>query len=143
MMTLNFHATRKIKAEAISGGETTWIKLILTDYNDDENEITIFCEHADDAEVYAAAINSAMAANLARREDAAFEAAKHSDPCTEEAIKHGCSCSVPCARSTDIDPPEPRIDRNCPLHGNAPDPDAAYDAARDDAMERRVLLSLD
>jgi hypothetical protein len=28
-----------------------------------------------------------------------------------------------------IDPPEPVVDRNCPLHGSAPDPDDARDAA--------------
>ena len=39
------------------------------------------------------------------------------EPCTEAARKAGCTCTVPLAHSASIDPPEPRIDRDCSLHG--------------------------
>lgn len=65
-------------------------------------------------------------------EDADFEAAKHSDPCTDESRKHGCTCTMEHSHSASIDPPEPIVDSACPLHGNAPDPDEAYERMRDD-----------
>ena len=43
------------------------------------------------------------------------------DPCTLEAQRLGCTCRVPVAGPTDINPPEPRIDQWCPLHGRDPD----------------------
>ena len=43
------------------------------------------------------------------------------EPCTQDALDQGCSCSIPFAGPTDIDPPEPRIDRDCPLHGTPDD----------------------
>ena len=55
------------------------------------------------------------------------------EPCTAAAFRRGCTCSVPGARSTDIDPPEPRIDRECPLHGSPRDPDVEREARRDRA----------
>jgi len=58
------------------------------------------------------------------------------DMCTEEAIEQGCTCSVPFASSYDIDPPEPRMDRYCPLHGNQTDPDDARDRQIDDDLMR-------
>jgi hypothetical protein len=54
------------------------------------------------------------------------------DPCTEEARDHGCTCRLSVVHSNDIDPPEPVIDRDCPLHGNAPDPDYELERIRDD-----------
>jgi hypothetical protein len=57
------------------------------------------------------------------------------DPCTEEANDLGCTCTVPLAWSNAIDTPEPRIAKDCPLHGWAPDPDDARQAAIDDANE--------
>lgn len=47
------------------------------------------------------------------------------EPCTEAARKAGCTCTVPFAHSASIDPPEPRIDRDCPLHGRR-DPDTEH-----------------
>lgn len=58
----------------------------------------------------------------------------HPDPCTEAAHRLGCTCRMETSHSASIDPPEPIMDRYCPLHGNAPDPDEAYDRARDDKM---------
>jgi hypothetical protein len=66
-------------------------------------------------------------------QEAEFEAARHSDPCTQEARDHGCTCRLSTVHSNDIDPPEPVIDRDCPLHGNAPDPDYELERKRDDA----------
>lgn len=40
-----------------------------------------------------------------------------------------CTCRPRAVRPTDIDPPEVRRDRNCPLHGI--DPDRARDERRD------------
>lgn len=59
------------------------------------------------------------------------------DPCTEEAHEQGCTCYVPTATAYDFDPPEPKIDRYCPLHGWAPDPDDERDRRRDDALCER------
>lgn len=56
------------------------------------------------------------------------------EPCTDEAYEAGCTCSVPFAGAHDIDPPEPKRDRHCPLHGSAPDPDDYYDRLRDDRL---------
>lgn len=41
-----------------------------------------------------------------------------------------CTCTARPARATDIDPPEVRRDRRCPIHGDLrhTDPDAARDA---------------
>lgn len=58
------------------------------------------------------------------------------DMCTEEAREQGCTCTIPFASAYDIDPPEPRADKHCPLHGWAPDPDQAYDQWRDEKDER-------
>jgi hypothetical protein len=57
------------------------------------------------------------------------------DPCTQEAFEEGCTCHVPSAHSAQIDPPEPRINKYCPLHGFAPDPDEAYERWRDDKLD--------
>ena len=47
-----------------------------------------------------------------------------------------CTCRMPVVHSTDIDPPEPILDRYCPIHGDGgPDPDEAYDARRDRQFE--------
>lgn len=56
------------------------------------------------------------------------------DPCTQEARDEGCICGWSSVNSASIDPPHEVIDKNCPLHGNAAarDPDAAYEAMRDD-----------
>lgn len=51
------------------------------------------------------------------------------EPCTEEAYKQGCTCHVPFAGPTAIDPPDPKIDKWCPLHGK--DPDRALEDIQD------------
>lgn len=51
------------------------------------------------------------------RDEIELEQAREEDPGTELAVKHGCTCTAPPARSTDIDPPEVRRSRTCPLHG--------------------------
>ena len=43
-----------------------------------------------------------------------------------------CTCRPRAVRPTDIDPPDIRRDRNCPLHGIDPD------RAREDAMEGKI-----
>lgn len=52
------------------------------------------------------------------------------DPCTEEATRHGCTCTMSSTHSASIDPPEPVIAEWCPLHGRQDDPDARHDAER-------------
>ena len=39
------------------------------------------------------------------------------EPCTNDANLLGCICFLPLAGPTAIDPPEPRIHRDCILHG--------------------------
>jgi hypothetical protein len=56
-------------------------------------------------------------------------------PCTEAARKAGCTCTIPAAHSASIDPPEPRIDRECPLHGRS-DPDAERQRRMDERIAR-------
>jgi hypothetical protein len=48
-----------------------------------------------------------------------------------------CICITPSAGPTDIDPPTPRRNKHCPVHGNkaARDPDAAYEEMRDRQFE--------
>lgn len=41
--------------------------------------------------------------------------------CTEKAIEQGCTCRIPFATPYDIDPPEPKRNKWCPLHGRDPD----------------------
>ncbi len=43
------------------------------------------------------------------------------EPRTEEALALGCTCLPRFAGLTDIEPPEPKIDPWCPLHGKDPD----------------------
>jgi len=51
------------------------------------------------------------------------------EPCTEEARAAGCTCGWTTVHATDIDPPEPKLDRWCPIHGR--DPDEAYEEYRE------------
>jgi hypothetical protein len=49
------------------------------------------------------------------------------EPCTEEAYELGCTCQmrpspIPRGEYAPLDPPEPRISRDCPVHG-APEDD--------------------
>ncbi len=52
------------------------------------------------------------------------------EPCTDEAYEQDCSCTIPFPGPCDIDPPEPKIDTWCPLHGSR-DADREYDAWKD------------
>jgi len=57
------------------------------------------------------------------------------EPCTEDARDAGCTCRMETIHSHSIDPPEPIIDRHCPLHGKGErDPDYERDRRRDDRM---------
>jgi hypothetical protein len=56
------------------------------------------------------------------------------EPCTAAANAAGCTCRMSPVNSATIDPPEPIIDRSCPLHGSERDPDDA----RDEMLERRA-----
>ena len=59
------------------------------------------------------------------------------DPCTQEARDEGCTCHLPYGSRYDIDPPEPVVRKDCPLHGWEPDPDYLRDRAIDDALTFR------
>ena len=52
--------------------------------------------------------------------------------CSDEAREQGCTCHIPHAGPQDIDPPEPKRDRNCPVHGK--DWDAVREQRRDDKI---------
>lgn len=121
-----------LRARDDNASGTYWLTLTFG-----RDEVTTYFRSAEEARTYSTAIQSAAAAVEAMRKTSDMEAAKRSDPCTEEAREHGCTCSMESVNSASIDPPEPITDKDCPLHGWAPDPDAAYDAARDDAMEAR------
>jgi hypothetical protein len=56
----------------------------------------------------------------------------HHDPCTPGAREEGCTCRMSSVNSATIDPPEPVIDKYCPLHGWAPDPDDERQRRRED-----------
>ena len=43
------------------------------------------------------------------------------EPCTEEARAEGCTCRMSSVWATDINPPEIKVDKWCPLHGKEPD----------------------
>jgi hypothetical protein len=65
------------------------------------------------------------------------------EPCTAEAYEEGCTCymqnsPIPRGEYAPIDPPEPKVARDCPLHGRERDPDDARDAARDDRLTDRL-----
>lgn len=100
----------------------------------------------DDAE-YAVTITARQERDLtqavcileARLRDArADEPLSAEDPCTDEARENGCICRLSYVWSNDIDPPEPVIARDCPLHGYAPDPDEWLQQKRDDQIEDRL-----
>jgi len=40
-----------------------------------------------------------------------------STPCSEASLRRGCTCMSRFPDSASLEPPEPIIDRNCPLHG--------------------------
>jgi hypothetical protein len=63
------------------------------------------------------------------------------EPCTEEARELGCTCRMSPVHSTDIDPPEPIVDRWCPVHGR--NPDHAYEEWRDWQYEKTANFSED
>lgn len=49
-----------------------------------------------------------------------------------------CTCRTPHVSSAALEPPEPILDRYCPVHGDGgPDPDAALEEQRDRAREDR------
>ena len=49
-----------------------------------------------------------------------------------------CTCRTPYVSSAALEPPEPILDRYCPVHGDGgPDPDAAWDARLDQIREDR------
>jgi hypothetical protein len=54
------------------------------------------------------------------------------EPCTQEAREQGCTCGMSRVYRAYIDPPEPEIDKYCPLHGCAQDPDEERERRRDD-----------
>lgn len=56
------------------------------------------------------------------------------EPCTHEAYENGCICHIPMAGPTALEPPDPKINRLCPLHGNEPDGDYLFDKMRDDKL---------
>ena len=53
------------------------------------------------------------------------------EPCSDEAYAEGCSCYVPISGSHATDPPEPKVAKDCPLHGWEMDADYAYELKRD------------
>lgn len=57
-MSLNFHSTQKIKAEAMKGQDTEWLELSVIDHNGAENDIAIFFQPRGVAERLADAINA-------------------------------------------------------------------------------------
>jgi hypothetical protein len=60
------------------------------------------------------------------------------DPCTQDAREAGCTCSMSSVDSASIDPPHEIIDKYCPLHGYALDPDYEHERQRDDELIDRV-----
>lgn len=64
------------------------------------------------------------------------------EPCTEEANEQGCSCDMYYAGFYSLNPPEPRINPHCPLHGRYRDPDAMRED-RAAAQERNAGLGYD
>jgi hypothetical protein len=83
---------------------------------------------AEDIRDYLADLVSDCAVLIADDEEA-------QEPCTDAARARGCSCRMQTVYATMIDPPEPIVDKFCPLHGGC-DPDAAYEKWRDKQMER-------
>lgn len=52
----------------------------------------------------------------------------------DDALYLGCTCRIPLANVTDVSPPEPRIDRECPLHGRPNDGDERRDRMIDERL---------
>ena len=57
------------------------------------------------------------------------------EPCTAAAQRAGCTCFMSVVHATDIDPPEPVRDRDCPIHGDC-DGDDRYDLMREEERYR-------
>ena len=55
--------------------------------------------------------------------------------CSQEAVDMGCICIVPPVRPNDINPPEPKRNRYCPVHSGY-DPDYERDRKIDAKLER-------
>lgn len=61
--------------------------------------------------------------------------AQEADSIPSEAV---CSCTMPYVPSNALYPPEPILDRYCPIHGDGgPDPDRALEERRDQIREDR------
>ena len=65
------------------------------------------------------------------------------EPCTLSAYDHGCTCSMPCSGPTDIDPPEPRVDRDCPFHGTPVCQEYEYEDRFERNRVRELVRELD
>lgn len=133
-MNVHLDDDELLRARHNQANGTYWLTLCFG-----REQVTTYFRSAEEARTYWLAIQSAALKVEALRKQseddaAAFEAAKHSDPCTEEAREHGCTCSMESSHSASIDPPEPIVDRECPLHGDGFDPDAARDARIDHEM---------
>ena len=88
-----------------------------------------YLERGSDAHDYAdVALDHVRDAIRAFERDA-IEAEEAQEPGSEAAYRRGCTCRARAVRPTDIDPPDIRRNRNCPLHGI--DPDRARDERRD------------
>lgn len=57
------------------------------------------------------------------------------EPCTAAANRQGCTCRMSSVNTATIDPPEPILDKWCPLHGK--DPDRELERLRDDERDGR------
>lgn len=67
------------------------------------------------------------------------------EPCTEEAERLGCTCTMRLSQIirgeyAPVDPPEPKIARDCPLHGSERDPDDARDEQNDDLALTKFVM---
>lgn len=52
------------------------------------------------------------------------------EPCSQAAIDRGCTCRMEMVHAGMINPPEPIVNKFCPLHGIA-DPDALAEMRRE------------
>jgi hypothetical protein len=59
-----------------------------------------------------------------------YEDVELATPGSEMACRWGCTCTRRFAHSASLEPPEPRIDKFCPLHGVNPDGAALRQAER-------------
>lgn len=132
VVSAKFRRNIPIKFKLMDGISASWLVYCY----DKGNSIYLSgfgCKTIDDA--LSKALAHAQALRTIEDENADLGLAEEDEPQEELIECDECTCSMSVVHSTDIDPPEMRVDPHCPTHGRYQDPDRLRDERIDREME--------